>query len=107
MACSFNFVLPVDPSGLMQMVKQVVEKEGGVVSGEIPNITISMPTILGQVTGSCRYLGDSAVNITVTQLPSVVSCSMAREQLVYFITEAVKMYVQQSKAAKKEGAVVI
>jgi hypothetical protein len=99
MLCSFKFELPVDPIGLMAMVKRMILENGGKVTGEIPNISISVPTALGPVEGSCRMTTKSVVNIQVDKMPEFVSCNQVREKLVYFITEAVKLYVEQQRAA--------
>jgi hypothetical protein len=101
MICSYNFEIPVDPIALMKMVKQVVVQSGGFVEGEIPNVSVRFTTVIGDVAGKCRLVEGSIVNIEVTQKPDVVTCTMVREKLVYYITEAVKMYSQQTKAARQ------
>ncbi len=97
MLCSFKFDLPVDPIGLMDMVSRMILENGGKVTGKVPDISISMPTALGPVEGSCRLIGKSVVNIQVDKMPEFVSCNAVREKLVYFITEAVKLYVGQQR----------
>ena len=99
MLCSFKFDLPVDPIGLMEMVSRITLENGGKVTGQIPNFSISMPTALGPVEGNCRLLSKSVVNIQVDKMPEFVSCNAVREKLVYYITEAVKLYVSQQKGA--------
>ena len=96
MACSYNFVIPVDPIGLMQIVKHMIEQHGGTVIGELPGVSVKIPTVIGEVRGDCRLIGDATVNITVTKKPFFVTCEMARERLAYYISEAVKLYNQQS-----------
>ncbi len=102
MACSFNFEIPVDPIGLMQMARQVLEQNGGIVTGEISNFSVRIPTVIGEVGGNCRHVGGTVVNIEVTQKPPIVTSAMAREKLVVYISEAVKMYVRQIKAAQQQ-----
>jgi hypothetical protein len=59
------------------------------------------------VGGSCRLVEGNVVSIEVTKKPEVVPCAMVREKLVYYITEAVRMFTQQTKAAKQpEGQAV-
>ena len=54
--CNYNFELPVEPIPLMEMVRQMVINNGGTVTGEIPNVTVTFPTPMGQVAGSCRIV---------------------------------------------------
>jgi hypothetical protein len=102
---SYNFDIPVDPIALMKMVKGLVEQNGGVVTGEIPNVSVRFPTVVGEVGGSCRLVRGSVVNIEVTKKPDLVPNSMVREKLVYYVTEAVKLYAQQGKASRPGGQV--
>ena len=54
--CNYNFELPVEPVGLMGMVRQMVIDNGGSVTGQIPNVMVTFPTPMGQVpaaAGSC------------------------------------------------------
>ena len=96
MTCSFDFVIPVDPIGLLSMVRQIVEQHGGTVTGELPDVSVKFPTVIGELRGDCRLVGDSTVNITVTKKPFLVSCEMARERLANYLSEAVKLYNQQT-----------
>ena len=104
---SYNFDIPVDPIALMTMVKELVEQNGGVVCGQIPNVTVRFPTVVGEVGGNCRLVTASVVNIEVTKKPDVVSNSMVREKLIFYITEAVKLYAQQSKVARQGGKAIL
>ena len=97
--CNYNFELPVEPIPLMEMVKQMVIKNGGTVTGEIPNVTVMFPTPMGQVAGSCRIVSGNTVNLTVTKKPEVLTCAMVRERLVALIIEAVRVYSLQSQPA--------
>ena len=96
--CSYNFELPVDPIPLMAMVKQMIEANGGIVTGQIPNVAVTIPTPVGQVAGNCRLVGNSTVQLAVTKKPDFLTCTMVRDRLVGYITEAVKMYAQQVEA---------
>lgn len=104
---SYNFDIPVDPIALMKMVKELVEQNGGIVTGEIPNVSVTFPTVVGEVGGNCRLLTRSVVNIEVTKKPTVVSNNMVREKLVYYVTEAVKLYAQQSRAVRQGGQAIL
>lgn len=98
--CNFNFNLPVEPAPLLAMVARKVEEYGGVVKGDAPNISISIPSQVGRLEGRCKAVGGNTVNIVVTKKPDVITCNMVRERLVFFITEAVKMYAAESAPAK-------
>ena len=102
MMCSFNFEVPVDPIGLMHMTRQMIEQNGGIVTGEISNFSVKIPTVIGEVGGNIRHAGGSVVNIEITKMPMLVPCALAREKLAFYITEAVKMYVQQCRAPKRQ-----
>ncbi len=104
---SYNFDIPVDPIALMKMVKELVEQNGGIVTGEIPNVSVTFPTVVGEVGGNCRLVNKSVVNIEVTKKPTVVSNTMVREKLVFYVTEAVKLYAQQSKATRPGAQAVL
>jgi hypothetical protein len=104
---SYNFDIPVDPIALMQMVKELVEQNGGIVTGEIPNVSVTFPTVVGDVGGNCRLVTKSVVNIEVTKKPPVVSNTMVREKLVYYVTEAVKLYAQQARTRRLGGQVIL
>jgi hypothetical protein len=97
-ACSYNFELPVDPIALLGMVARMITENGGRITGDVPDVSMSMPTPIGQVEGTCRLLSGSVVNLTVTKKPDILTCAMVRDKLVFYITEAVKLYAAQSKA---------
>ena len=97
--CNYNFELPVEPIPLMEMVRQMVIANGGSVTGEIPNVTVTFPTPMGQVAGSCRIVSGNTVNLTVTKKPEVLTCAMVRDRLVTLIIEAVRLYSLQSQPA--------
>ncbi len=97
--CNYNFELPVEPIPLMALVRQMVIDNGGTVSGEIPNVTVTFPTPMGQVAGSCRIVSGNTVNLTVTKKPEVLTCAMVRDRLVALIIEAVRLYSLQSQPA--------
>jgi hypothetical protein len=97
--CNYNFELPVEPIPLMEMVRQMVIKNGGTVTGEIPNVTVTFPTPMGQVAGNCRIVSGNTVNLTVTKKPEVFTCAMVRERLVALIIEAVRVYSLQTQPA--------
>lgn len=97
--CNYNFELPVEPIPLMEMVRQMVIKNGGTVTGEIPDVTVTFPTPMGQVAGKCRLVSGYTVNLTVTKKPEVLTCAMVRERLVALIIEAVRVYSLQSQPA--------
>jgi hypothetical protein len=96
MLCSFKFELPVDPIALIDMIKKEIVAYGGRATGQSPNVAISVSTPLGPVEGSVHLLKGSTVNVVVDRMPEFVSCNAVREKLVFFITEAVKMYVAQT-----------
>ena len=77
-------------------IRQLIEENGGIVTGQVPNFSVSIPTPVGQVAGSCRLVEGSLVNLTVTKKPEFMTCTMVRDKLVFFITEAVKMYAMQT-----------
>jgi hypothetical protein len=97
--CNYNFELPVEPIPLLAMVRQMVIDNGGTVAGEIPNVTVTFPTPMGQVAGSCRIVSGNTVNLTVTKKPEVFTCAMVRDRLVTLIIEAVRLYSQQTAPA--------
>lgn len=97
--CAFNFKIPADPIAIIGMVRPMFVEAGGTVTGENADFTFSMPTKIGRFDGACKVLEPTLVNITVTERPEVISCKMIQKQLTVYITEAVKMYNQQSKAA--------
>jgi hypothetical protein len=96
--CNYNFELPVDPVQLMEMVKQMIEANGGTVTGQIPDVAVSIPTPMGQVAGNCRLVQGSTINLVVTKKPEVFTCSMVRERLISLIVEAVRIYSLQVEA---------
>ncbi len=98
MACSFNFKIPSDPIAIIDMVRPLIVNAGGTVTGESTHVSFSIPTAVGRFDGACRVVEPTVVNIAVTDKPDLVPCNMIRERLTFYITEAVKMYRQQSKA---------
>ena len=97
--CNYNFDLPVDPIPLMVMVQQLIEQNGGRVTGKIPNVAVSFSTPMGQVAGSCRIVSGFTINLTISKKPEIYTCAMVRDRLVAYITEAVKMYSLRTAAA--------
>ena len=81
----------------------MIVEAGGTVDGENTDITFSIPTVIGRFDGGCKLLEPTLVNITVTDKPDVISCKMIQKQLTVYITEAVKMYIEQSKSAAASG----
>ena len=101
--CAFNFKIPADPVAIIGMVRPMIVEAGGTVDGENTDITFSIPTVIGRLDGGCKLLEPTLVNITVTDKPDVISCKMIQKQLTVYITEAVKMYIEQSKSAAASG----
>mgnify|MGYP001258144624 CR=1 FL=1 len=101
MACTYSFNIPVDPIAIMPMIQQEIEQNGGTVSGEVPHLTVMIPTKVGEIRGTYRLLENSIVHIVITKKPDIVSCNSVREKLVLYLTEAVKLYSQRDKAAAK------
>jgi hypothetical protein len=97
--CNYNFELPVDPIPLMALVKQMIEENGGAVTGQIPNVAVSFPTPVGLVAGKCKLVGTSTVHLTVTKKPEVLTCAMVRDRIVGYLTEAVKLVSLQTTPA--------
>jgi hypothetical protein len=95
MACRYKFDIPVDPIALMQLVQKIIEEHGGSVSGEPPEVSVKIPTLVGEVSGKCRLVSESSVDITITRKPFFVTCEMVRERLAYYLSEAVTLYNQQ------------
>ena len=95
--CNYNFQLPVDPATLFQLFRQQIVDHGGVVTGEPPHIIVSVPTQVGRVEGKCQLVDDALVNIQITKKPDLVTCNMVRDNLVAYLTEAVKTYSRQAK----------
>lgn len=95
--CQYNFVLPVEPSELMGLAKQAIIENGGVVSGDLPNFSLSVHTPLGQFSGDCNLIADSTIHIVVTQKPELVSCDLIRDKLVELLKQGVKKHQQMSR----------
>jgi len=51
------------------------------------------------VEGKCQLLDDAMVNIQITKKPDLVTCNMVRDNLVAYLTEAVKAYSAQTTTA--------
>jgi hypothetical protein len=97
--CNYNFELPVDPIGLMEMVRRMIVENGGSVTGQIPNVAVTFLTPMGQVAGTCQLVSGSTINLAVTKKPEVLTCSMVRDRLVALIIEAVRLYSEQVEAS--------
>lgn len=103
MTCNFNFKVPNDPIAIIDMVRPLIVNAGGTVTGESANVSFSIPTAVGRFDGACTLVEASVVNIAVTDKPDLVPCTVIRERLTFFITEAVKMYRQQSKVPQPDN----
>lgn len=103
--CSYNFKIPSDPVAIIGMVRPMIVDAGGTVTGENTDLMFSIPTAVGQFDGECKVLEPTVVNLTVTRKPEIVSCKVIQKQLTVYITEAVRMYNQQSKAAQASDGV--
>lgn len=100
--CQFNFVLPVEPQSLMKMTRQVIVESGGTVTGELPLLKVSVPSMLGPIDAVCKLVEDSTINIAVTRKPELVSCDVIRTKLVAYLTQGVKMQAQMAKSQNDE-----
>jgi len=98
--CNYNFDLPVDPLELMEIVLRMIEENGGAVTGELPNVSVSISTNMGRVVGRCKLVKGSLINLQITKKPDLMTCTLIRDQLVFFLTEAVKSHAMQTAAAK-------
>lgn len=103
--CSYNFKIPSDPVAIIDMVRPMIVDAGGIVTGENSDLMFSIPTAVGTFNGACKVLEPTVVSLTVTNKPEIVSCKMIQKQLTVYITEAVKMYHRQSKAAAASDGV--
>lgn len=93
--CTYNFKIPSDPTGVIEMVRPMIVAAGGTVTGEITATEFSVPTALGRFDGVCKVLDPEQVNIVVTDKPDLISCKVIRDQLTRYVTQAVVMYRQQ------------
>lgn len=98
--CSFNFKVPDDPVAIIDMVRPMIVDGGGGVSGASNNISFSIPTTVGRFEGVCTVVEATLVNISVLEKPEIVSCKVIRDQLTKYITQAVVMYRDQTRAAQ-------
>ncbi len=98
--CSFNFKIPSDPVAIIDMVRPMIVDGGGTMSGASDNVTFSIPTILGRFDGVCTVVEPTLVNISVLDKPDVISCKVIRDQLTKYVTQAVVMYRDQTRAAQ-------
>ena len=98
--CNYNFELPVDPLPLLARLVRLIEEQGGAVTGEVPNVSVSIPTSVGRVEGRCRLVEGALVNIQVTRKPEFVTCAMVRDRLVVVLTEAVKSQAMEQAAVE-------
>ena len=101
--CQYNFELPLDPVPLMEMARQAIVKNGGTVSGQLPRVLLSIPTPVGRFEGVCSLVSGSVVNIAVTKKPELVSCTMIRDKLTFYLTEAVKMQAGLAQDSQVAG----
>lgn len=93
--CTYNFKIPSDPEGIIEMVRPMIVAAGGTVTGETAITAFSIPTVIGRFDGICTVLDPEQVNIVVTDKPDLISCKVIRDQLTRYITRAVVMYRQQ------------
>jgi hypothetical protein len=49
--CNYNFDLPGAALPLLETMAHQVEEYGGVVTGELPEVAISIPTAVGRIEG--------------------------------------------------------
>jgi hypothetical protein len=101
--CEYIFELPLDPLPLMQMTSQTIIENGGTVTGQLPRLSISIPTPLGRFDGVCTLVSASAISISVTRKPEIVSYSMIRDRLTSYLTEAVKMQARLAQDREASG----
>ena len=92
--------LPVDPLPLMEMALRLIEENGGAVTGELPDVAVSIPTSVGQVEGRCTLVEGALVNIQVVKKPKIVTCAMVRDKLVEYLSDAVRSHAARAAAAK-------
>lgn len=97
MLCQYRFELPVDPLAILEMAQQAIIANGGMVTGELPNLAICIPTHLGQIEGTCRLVSDSTLHVAVLRKPELVTCHMIRDNLVLYLKEGVKMYAARAQ----------
>ena len=74
----------------MERVLRMIDESGGTVTGTLPSVTVSIPTALGRVEGTCKLVKDRLVNVRVTKKPDLMTCRMVRERLIFILSEAVK-----------------
>ncbi len=98
--CSFNFKIPNDPAAIIAMVRPLIVEGGGTMSGQNNHVTFSIPTVVGRFDGVCTVVEPTMVNISVLDKPDVISCKMIRDQLTKYVTQAVVMYRDQTRAAR-------
>ncbi len=98
--CSFNFKIPSDPVAIIDMVRPMIIDGGGSVAGESENVTFSIPTVVGRFDGVCTVVEPTLVNISVLDKPDIISCKVIRDQLTKYITQAVVMYRDQTRAGQ-------
>ena len=85
----------------MTMAVRAVEERGGTISSQYPGGGFSVPTPAGAIDGNFKILGKGLINVTVSRKPEAVLCSDIRDQLVNYLTEAVKIYAQLSQVRQK------
>jgi hypothetical protein len=94
--CNYNFNVPVDAESLVGLARQAIEEHGGTTMGENGHVSFTVSTPAGRLDGTCRVTEPQAVTIQITDKPDLLSCSLIREKLVTYLTEAVRIYVQRS-----------
>ena len=96
--CNYDFNLPVDAEPLVILARQAIEEHGGKTEGENGHVTFTIPTPVGDVNGACEVVEPKVVSIRVTKKPDIVPCSVIRQQLVTYLTEAVRIHRQMNAA---------
>jgi hypothetical protein len=95
--CSFNFELPIEAISLMTMAIRAVEEQGGTTTSQDSGVWFSVPTPAGVVDGTYTVLAKRKINISVSNKPDAIPCSVIRDRLVDYLTEAVKIYARLSR----------
>lgn len=97
--CNYNFNLPIDPAALFETAQNAILARGGSATQQGSKVVFSIPTPLGQIDGVCTIVEHATLNITVTKKPDIVPCTMIREKLVSYLTQAVKAHANPPRAA--------
>ena len=96
--CNYDFNVPVDAESLVVLARQAIEEHGGKTVGENGHITFTIPTPVGDLDGTCEVMEPKVVSIRVTNKPDIVPCSVIRQQLVTYLTEAVRIHQAMTAA---------